>query len=215
MHFSFVILILFAKKKAFEHLTGYSSWLYCKNTVQCTGSTFLYMHKHTPFPPATLTKYAQQCNASMEAPSWARNMGAAYYVLKISVLLLRIQKSKQKEAKVLCYLWTMSETDDKKLSILLENISAPFLKKLIWKIQIRDTGSHPGFGRQGTDCLNWVNSDPITIGFGLANKYVIKTTALTSCIFLFCSFPPVHVPLYTHKLLAADRYVSNELLNDR
>lgn len=35
--------------------------------------------------------------------------------------------------QVLCYLWTMSETDDKKLSILLENISAPFLKKLIWK----------------------------------------------------------------------------------
>lgn len=30
----------------------------------------------------------------------------------------------------------MSETDDKKLSILLENISAPFLKKLIWKIKI-------------------------------------------------------------------------------
>lgn len=186
------------KNKAFEHFTGYSSWLYCKNTVQCTGSTFLYMHKHTPFPSAILTKYTQQCNASMEAPSWARNMGAAYYVLKVSVLLLRIQKSKQKEAKVFCYLWTMSETDDKKLSILLENISAPFLKKLIWKIQIRDTGSHPGFGRQKTDCLNWVNSDPITIdALGWQTNTWLKQLCWLLVFFFFAPSHPFMYP-FTH-----------------
>lgn len=51
----------------------------------------------------------------------------------------RTPVERQKQTKALGYLWTMSETDDKKLSILLENISAPFLKKLIWKIPRKRT----------------------------------------------------------------------------
>lgn len=106
-------------------------------------------------------------------------------------------------AEVLCYLWTMSETDDKKLSILLENISAPFLKKLIWKIVIikkqkTDTGSYLGFGRQITDCGDCVNNDPImtdTLGWQ-SNTWSKQLRCL--CISHFCNFPPFHTPFYTH-----------------
>ena len=46
------------------------------------------------------------------------------------------QKAKETQTRAQHYLWTMSVTEDKKPSILWENISAPFLKKLIWKIQL-------------------------------------------------------------------------------
>lgn len=80
-------------------------WLHCKNTPQCTDGTFLYVYKHPPtFPLAAVPKHIQQCSTSTEALSCVTNSGTIYYVRKVTVLLLRIQRNKQKEMKVLCHL---------------------------------------------------------------------------------------------------------------
>lgn len=44
-------------------------------------------------------------------------------------------KAPRTQSGVLPYLWTMSATEDKKLFMFWENISAPFLKKLICKTE--------------------------------------------------------------------------------
>lgn len=87
-------------------------------------------------PPFHLLLYQSTSNSAAQARKHSPVSQQWHYLLRAKGYSAITQNSKEqtKRNEVLCHLWTMSETDVKKLSNLLENISAPFLKKLIWKI---------------------------------------------------------------------------------
>lgn len=119
-------------KKAFECFPGY--------TVQILLSALMvlsFMCTDIPLP-FHLLLYQSMSNSAIQAQKYSPvSETAAVFIMCERLLKYYYSEFKgtnKKETTVLFHLWTISETDVRKLSNLLENISAPFLKKLIWKI---------------------------------------------------------------------------------
>lgn len=119
-------------KKAFECFPGY--------TVQILLSALMvlsFMCTDIPLP-FHLLLYQSMFNSAIQAQKYSPvSETAAVFIMCERLLKYYYSEFKgtnKKETTVLFHLWTISETDVRKLSNLLENISAPFLKKLIWKI---------------------------------------------------------------------------------
>lgn len=118
-------------KKAFECFPGY--------TVQILLSALMvlsFMCTDIPLP-FHLLLYQSTFNSAIQAQKYSPvSETAAVFIMceRLQYYYSEFKGTNKKETTVLFHLWTISETDVRKLSNLLENISAPFLKKLIWKI---------------------------------------------------------------------------------